>query len=61
FFDLSIYTTVVPTPRILNNLIHAKKIPPVVAVFVGNAKGMRNDELPCNDDFIDFVSTELMP
>ncbi|MFP6581198.1 MAG: enterochelin esterase domain-containing protein, partial [Candidatus Hydrogenedentota bacterium] len=47
FFDLSIYTTVVPTPRILNNLIHAKKIPPVVAVFVGNAKGMRNDELPC--------------
>ena len=60
-FDYLGYTTLVPTPRILNNLIHAKKIPPVVAVFVGNAKGARNDELPCNDKFVEFLADELMP
>ncbi len=60
-FDRATYTTVVPTPRILNHLIHAGKIPPVVAVFVGNAKGARNDELPCNDKFVDFLAEELTP
>ena len=60
-FDHSTYTTVIPTPRILNNLIHAGKIPPVVAVFVGNAPGMRNTELPCNENFARFLATELMP
>ena len=60
-FDHAAYVTVVPTPRILNNLIHAEKIPPVVAIFVGNAAGARNEELPCNDKFVAFLADELMP
>ena len=60
-FDRAAYITLVPTPRILNNLIHSKKIPPVVAVLIGNAVGARNDELTCNDDFVEFLSDELIP
>jgi enterochelin esterase family protein len=61
-FDQSTYVTVVPTPRILNHLIHAKKIPPMVAVFVGNVSAdARNIELPCNDSFVQFLATELIP
>jgi len=60
-FDLTTYVSVVPTPRIMNNLIHEKKIDPAVVVFVGNAAGARNDELPCNEKFADFLAMELMP
>lgn len=60
-FDLDAYTTLVPTPTILNNMIHAGAIPPVVAVLVGNASGARNRELPCNDDFARFLAVELLP
>lgn len=60
-FDYLSYTISVPTPRILNNLIHANEIPPVVAVFVGNAQNARNVELTCNDDFVAFLATELIP
>jgi enterochelin esterase family protein len=60
-FDLSTYTTVIPTPAIINNLIHAKKIQPSIVVMVGNAPGARNEELPCNEKFAEFLVTELMP
>lgn len=60
-FDLSAYTSLVPTPRILDNLIHAKRIPPVVAVLVGHPGTLRNTELPCNKDFAEFLATELIP
>jgi enterochelin esterase family protein len=60
-FDQLTYVSMIPTPRILNNLIYAEKIPPVVAVFVGNARGARNDELTYNDTFVDFLASELVP
>lgn len=60
-FDLFPYLTQVPTPRILDNLIAAEKIPPAVAVFVGNVPGKRGEELGCNDDFNAFLATELLP
>ena len=60
-FDQSSYLTLVPTPTILDNLIHAGELKPVVAVLVGNPPGARNDELPCNDDFVSFLASELVP
>jgi enterochelin esterase family protein len=51
----------VPTPTILNNLISAKRIPPMVALLVGNAAGARGRELPCNGTFSDFLVSELLP
>jgi enterochelin esterase-like enzyme len=52
----------VPTEAILDNLIAAKRIPPMVAVFVDNGPGnARSRELPCNPAFADFLNFELVP
>ncbi len=58
-FDGDTYLQVVPTPVILDNLIAAKRIPPVVAVMISNVA--RATELPCNPTFADFLSHELVP
>ncbi|MFT3881129.1 MAG: enterochelin esterase [Gemmatales bacterium] len=60
-FDRERYTSknYVETPVILDNLLHAGKIPPLVAVFVGNVN--RNQELPCHAPFADFLTEELVP
>jgi len=42
-------------------LLAAGRIPPVVAVFLGNVPGIRTIELTCNDVFIEFVTSELIP
>lgn len=55
------HATLVPTPTILNNLIAGRRIPPMVAVLVGNAPGARDRELPCNAAFADFLVSELLP
>ncbi|MGD9724119.1 MAG: enterochelin esterase [Pirellulales bacterium] len=60
-FDWDAYTLFVPTPTILNNLIHAGQIPPVVTLLVGNAPNARNTELPCNETFARFLAEELLP
>lgn len=60
-FDGDWYLTLVPTPTILDNLIAAKKIPPVVAVFVNNPGRSRGSELHCDSTFFDFLATELVP
>jgi len=51
----------------LDNLIAAKRIPPVVAVFLANgpnaSKGRltRSIELSCNETFVNALATELLP
>ncbi|WP_312794860.1 esterase family protein [Tianweitania sp.] len=61
-FDADKYLTAVPTPRILDNLISAKIIPPTVAVFVSEIdSNTRARELPANDAFADFMAEELFP
>lgn len=55
-------TALVPTPIILDNLISERQIPPMVALFVGNAPDdARSRELPCNPVFADFLVSGLLP
>ena len=54
------YTSEIPTPVILDNLLSARKIPPVVAVFIGNVDAARR-ELSCYESFSRFLATELLP
>jgi enterochelin esterase-like enzyme len=58
-YDGNQYTIAVPTPAILDNMIAAKAIPPLVAVFMESPD--RDVEFPPNDDFQRFVGAELIP
>jgi enterochelin esterase-like enzyme len=58
-FDGIQYTTAIPTPAILDNMIAAHAIPPVIAVFLESPD--RDSEFPPNDSFQSFISTELLP
>ncbi len=58
-FDRRFFLQLVPTPVILDNLIHAGKIPPMVAALVGNVN--RGEELPCYEPFANFLAHELVP
>ena len=60
-FDQDAYLTLVPTPTILDNLISEKRIPPMVALLIGNAPGARDHELFCNREFDQALVTELLP
>jgi enterochelin esterase family protein len=61
-FDAQPYLDKVPTPTILDNLVAAGKIPPLVAVLIGNpSQEARERELPCNAAFADALATELVP
>jgi enterochelin esterase-like enzyme len=60
-FDEDSYLSLVPTPTILDNLISEARIPPVVALLIGNAPGARDRELPCNPEFSRALVTELLP
>jgi enterochelin esterase-like enzyme len=52
--------SLIPTPTILDNLIAAKKIGPIVAIFVNNM-GQRNRDLGGYAPFADFLTQELIP
>lgn len=54
------YTNLIPTPTILDNLIYRNKISSTAAVFIGSTEA-RNKELACNDSFIEFIVSELLP
>jgi enterochelin esterase-like enzyme len=58
-YDGNQYTTAVPTPMILDNMIAAHVIAPVIAVFLESPN--RDVEFPPNDDFQKFIGTELVP
>jgi len=52
--------SLIPTPAILNNLIAAKKIGPMLAIFINNI-GQRSRDLGGYAPFADFVALELVP
>lgn len=61
-FDQDAYLGRVPTPTLLDNLIAAGRIPPLMAVLVANpTRDSRSVELPCNVDFADAMAQELLP
>ena len=60
-FDEDSYLSLIPTPIILDNLISERRIPPAVALLVGNANGARDRELVCNPEFSQALVTELLP
>ncbi len=60
FFDGRMYIDRLLAPITLDNLIGAKRIAPVVGVFVENPFSVRNDELFWNPAYADFVATELV-
>jgi enterochelin esterase family protein len=61
-FDEGAYLTLVPTPRILDNLIAAGRIRPTVAVLIGNPGAQtRMTELAANPAFVDALADELLP
>jgi enterochelin esterase-like enzyme len=61
-FDEEAYLSLVPTPTILDNLISEGRIPPVIALLVGNAKDdARDRELLCNSVFTGVLVTEVLP
>ena len=56
------YTSDVPVPTILDNLLAARRIPPLVAVFVANPSAeARGLELACHPPFAEFLARELIP
>ena len=61
-FDGWAYVHLVPTPTILDNLVAAGRIPPLVAVLPDSlSQEARNLELPCHPPFLEFVTEELLP
>ena len=61
-FDGGQALSLIPTQRILDNLLADGRIRLVVAVFVDNPTPLsRNEELPCNESFAEFIDQELMP
>jgi enterochelin esterase-like enzyme len=60
-FDGFSYLHWIPTSTILDNLIHARKIPPLVAVLIDNPPNTRSSDLGCNIAFVEYLSDQLLP
>jgi enterochelin esterase family protein len=59
-FDGEAYRDEIPTATILDNLLAAQKIPPLVALLVDSGK-TRDRDLQCSSTFADFLAQELLP
>jgi len=57
--DGGLYVNAARVPTVLDNLIAAGLIPPLVAVMVENPERMR--ELSCNSTYADFLAQEIVP
>lgn len=56
------YVHLIPTPTILNNLLAAGLLPPLVALMVGHPwDPTRQRDLACYPPFVEFVTKELLP
>lgn len=61
-FDGQDFRGPMPIPTILDNLIAAKKIRPLVAILVDNLnEASRDRDLECYPPFADFLAKELVP
>ncbi|HXI26328.1 MAG TPA: alpha/beta hydrolase-fold protein [Pyrinomonadaceae bacterium] len=61
-FDGQDYRGPMPIPTILDNLVAAKKIRPLVAILVDNLnEESRDRDLECYPPFVDFLAKELVP
>ena len=58
-FDGRAYSTLVPTPIILDNLIAASRIPSTIAVLIGDTE--RGRELVPSPELADSIAKELVP
>jgi enterochelin esterase family protein len=59
-FDGEAYSSEVPTPTILDNLVASRKIHPLVALLVDSGE-TRDRDLQCSAPFADFLAKELLP
>jgi enterochelin esterase-like enzyme len=55
------FTERVPLPTILDDLITADQLHPLIGLFVANVPGQRNKELGWSSDFTAFLRQELLP
>jgi enterochelin esterase family protein len=61
-FDGWFYLDLVPLPTILDNLIAANRIPPLVAVLIGSPWDKTRDrDLRCYPPYFEFLARELIP
>lgn len=61
-FDGDTYTSDIPGPTILDNLIADRRIPPMIAVFVGQSPPPeRTRELTSDPAFLAYVADQLLP
>jgi enterochelin esterase-like enzyme len=60
-FDGFSYQHWIPTTTILDNLIHAQKIPAIVAVLIDTPQESRGSDLEYNPAFVGFLTEELLP
>lgn len=62
YFDPWTYTQVIPTPTILDNMIAAGKLPPMIAVLFGHIKREeRMREMAFYEPFFQCIMQELLP
>lgn len=61
-FDGPMYTLLIPTPVILDNLLAKAKLPPMVAVILDNpTPHSRETEFACYEPYAEFIAKEVIP